>query len=253
MSFTARATRRVLALVTALVLATVGLVSLTQPARAATTKTVSVTASGFDHARFPNPVKSDGTRGTPNGVYVAAFDQNTDLSEVTMENMGETVAGNAAWVTKAKVGAGNFKTSLSGVPTGKSYKVVTWVAHGNITSKTILTTTTLPPSATKISIKWDVHNAVKGKLSLAKPTISGSAKAGKTLAAKVSKKTSGSKLTYQWYKASGKKWAKVGSGTKSTYKVPSALKGRKVLVKVTAKKSGYTTLARNSAAKKIAK
>ncbi|WP_291277760.1 HtaA domain-containing protein [Galactobacter sp.] len=146
--------RRGLATLTAAAVALLGSVAgVAAPAHAAdTTKSVAVTATGFVHDNLPNPIKGDGTAGVPNGVYVAAFDKDADLSQVTMENMDETVAGNAAWVTKAKVGDGNFTTTLGDVPTGEDYQVVSWVAHGNITEETILSVNLLPAADTSIAI-----------------------------------------------------------------------------------------------------
>jgi hypothetical protein len=147
--------RRGLATLTAAAVALLGGVAgVAAPAQAADgdpTRNVKVTATGFDHDTFPAPANDSGSAA--NGVYVAAFDKDADLSKVTMENMDETVAGNAAWVTKAKVGNGDFSTTLSEVPSADEFQVVTWVAHGNITTDTILSTSLLPAGDTSLSIK----------------------------------------------------------------------------------------------------
>ncbi|MEN0069411.1 MAG: glycoside hydrolase family 3 N-terminal domain-containing protein, partial [Propionicimonas sp.] len=70
---------------------------------------------------------------------------------------------------------------------------------------------------------------VKGSLSLANPSVSGTVKVGKTVKAKVSSYTSGAKLSYQWYR-SGKA---ISGATKSSYKLVKSDKGKKVSVKVT--------------------
>lgn len=77
-----------------------------------------------------------------------------------------------------------------------------------------------------------------GKLKAPKPKITGTAKVGKTLKAKVgSWKPKPSTYTYQWYR-SGKA---ITGATKSSYKLVSADKGKKLTVKVKGTKKGYHT------------
>ena len=77
------------------------------------------------------------------------------------------------------------------------------------------------------------------------PIIEGTAKVGKKLKAKAGAwAPKGVKLTYQWYR-SGKKITKA---TKATYTLGKADKGKRITVKVTGKKSGYTTAAKTSKA-----
>ncbi|MEI2269197.1 hypothetical protein OHB93_07730 [Microbacterium sp. No. 7] len=78
----------------------------------------------------------------------------------------------------------------------------------------------------------------------ATPTISGSAKVGQKLTAKPGRWTSGTRLSYQWY-ANGRA---ISKATKSTFTVPSNLKGKKITVKVTGTKSGYATVSTTSRA-----
>jgi hypothetical protein len=80
----------------------------------------------------------------------------------------------------------------------------------------------------------------------AKPSITGSAKVGKKLTAKVTK-TSGVKVAYQWY-LNGKK---ISKATKSTLKVAKSYRGKKVTVKVTFTKKGYVSVVKTSAPKKV--
>lgn len=97
--------------------------------------------------------------------------------------------------------------------------------------------------------KWTVTATKKGaKKSLEKtpaPKIAGTAKVGKTLTAEAGTwKPSKVKLSYQWYRGS----SKIAKATKSTYKLVKADKGKKITVKVTGKKSGYTTVTKTSKA-----
>ncbi|BDV29861.1 hypothetical protein Microterr_05210 [Microbacterium terricola] len=79
---------------------------------------------------------------------------------------------------------------------------------------------------------------------VATPTISGTAKVGKTLTAKPGTWTAKTTFTYQWY-ASGKA---ISKATKSTFKLTSAQKGKTITVKVTGKLSGYPKVAKTSKA-----
>ncbi|MDF1487708.1 hypothetical protein [Tessaracoccus caeni] len=80
------------------------------------------------------------------------------------------------------------------------------------------------------------------------PTISGTAKVGKTLTASPgSWKPSGATFGYQWLR-DGKA---IKGATKSTYKLGSADAGRSISVKVTGKKAGYSSVSKTSSAKKI--
>ncbi|WP_345750232.1 hypothetical protein [Microbacterium rhizophilus] len=88
-----------------------------------------------------------------------------------------------------------------------------------------------------------------GTLVTATPTIAGTAKVGQKLTAKPGAWTSGTTLFYQWLR-DGKAIAGA-SGT--TYALKSADGGRKIAVKVTGKKPGYTTAAKTSASRTIAK
>lgn len=84
-----------------------------------------------------------------------------------------------------------------------------------------------------------------------KVTVSGTAKVGKTLKAKVSGTWSPkpSKYAYQWL-AGGKA---ISKATKSSYKIAKAYKGKTITVKVTATKTGYVTVTKTSKATKKVK
>jgi hypothetical protein len=81
------------------------------------------------------------------------------------------------------------------------------------------------------------------------PTISGTTKAGKTLSAKAGTWDSGVKLSYQWLRNG----VAIKGATKTTYKLATADKGKKISVRVTGTKSGYETAVKTSAAKTISK
>ncbi|MBK7820131.1 MAG: hypothetical protein IPJ61_03405 [Tessaracoccus sp.] len=98
-------------------------------------------------------------------------------------------------------------------------------------------------TVTKTSAKTKAVKA--GALAAKTPKISGTAQVGKKLTAKPGAwKPTGLKFTYQWYRGS----SKIKGATKSTYTLKSADKGKKIKVKVTGKKSGYTTASKTSKA-----
>lgn len=102
---------------------------------------------------------------------------------------------------------------------------------------------------TTVAKTSSVKKIAAGTLTSKSPSISGTAKAGKKLTAKTGTWTSGTSFRYQWY-VSGKA---VAGATKSTYTVRSADRGKTVKVKVTGSKSGYTTVTKTSAGKKVAR
>lgn len=84
--------------------------------------------------------------------------------------------------------------------------------------------------------------AAAGTLVAATPKIVGTAKVGKKLTARPGTWTAGTALTYRWY-ANGKA---ISQATRSTFTLTSAQRGKKITVRVTGKKSGYTSAARTS-------
>lgn len=83
-----------------------------------------------------------------------------------------------------------------------------------------------------------------------KVRITGKAQVGKRLKVKRSGFTAGAKYTYRWY-AGGKA---IPKATKASYKIASKYRGKRISVRVTAKKSGYSSVKVTSAkTKKVAK
>lgn len=80
-----------------------------------------------------------------------------------------------------------------------------------------------------------------------KPTISGTAKVGKKVTAKAGTWSPKATLTYRWLRNG----TAISGATKKTYTLTSKDKGKKISVKVTAKKKYYATVAKTSATKKI--
>lgn len=79
------------------------------------------------------------------------------------------------------------------------------------------------------------------------PTISGSAKVGKALTAKVKTWSPKASMKYQWLRNG----SPITGATKSTYKLAAADLGATISVKVTGTKSGYTSVSKTSASTKV--
>lgn len=88
----------------------------------------------------------------------------------------------------------------------------------------------------------ETKKVAKAKLKTVTPKITGTAKVGKTVKTKVTGWTKGTKISYQWY-ANGKK---IKGATKSSVKLTKSQAGKKITVKVTGKKTGYTTVTKTS-------
>ncbi|WP_345751548.1 carboxypeptidase regulatory-like domain-containing protein [Microbacterium rhizophilus] len=80
-------------------------------------------------------------------------------------------------------------------------------------------------------------------LAAATPTITGTVKVGSTLTAKAGTWTTGTAFTYQWLRNG----VAITGATKSTYVLTASDGSKKISVKVTGSKSGYTSVAKTSA------
>lgn len=82
------------------------------------------------------------------------------------------------------------------------------------------------------------------------PKISGSAKVGKTLTVKATAWKPGATFSFRWY-ANGKA---IAGATKSTLKLTTSVKGKRITVKATGSRNGYqTAVATSAATSKVAK
>ncbi|MGC4174964.1 hypothetical protein [Demequina sp.] len=170
-----------------------------------------------------------------------------------------TVSGTlkSGYTLTAKVGTWAPKAS------GLKYQ---WYRNGVAISKATKTTYKLTTSDRGKTITFRVTGSLSGYgttpvtsagkyvpkvfTTVPTPTISGTLKSGSTLTAKAGTwKPTPTKLTYQWYRNG----VAIKSATKSTYRLTSSDKGKKVTVKVTATLSGYLTASKTSSAKTVAK
>jgi len=90
----------------------------------------------------------------------------------------------------------------------------------------------------------DFTKVRKATMSAGTPTIHGAATVGSQLSAAAGTWSAGAKLSYQWYR-SGKA---IKKATHRMYQLTGADRGKSIVVKVTGRKAGYTTVRRSSAA-----
>lgn len=104
--------------------------------------------------------------------------------------------------------------------------------------------TSVSASSTAINVVPASSRSKLKTLRAATPKISGAAAVGTKLTAKVGTWTSGTAKSYRWY-ANGKS---ISGGYRSTFTPSTAHQGKRITVKVTGKKSGYSTVSRTSSA-----
>ncbi|UUT35850.1 sunset domain-containing protein [Microbacterium elymi] len=132
-----------------------------------------------------------------------------------------------------------------------------WYANGTAISRATASTLAVTSSRIGAAITVKVTGRKSGYASVAKtskatlrvpkavtPTVSGSRYVTRVLTAKPGAWTAGTAFTYQWY-ANGRA---ISRATKATLKLGTAQAGKKISVRVTGRKSGYTTVSRTSAA-----
>ncbi|MDF2509565.1 MAG: hypothetical protein K0Q52_3424, partial [Microbacterium sp.] len=198
-------------------------------------KRITVRATGKKTSYFPTSVTSAATAAVvrPLTAPVPAVTGTATVGQTLKVKTGTWTAGTRLtyqWyisgVAVAKATAASFK-----IPAAAAVKPITVVVTG---SKAGYATAAKRSKATA---------AVKGILSAPVPKITGSTIVGSKLTAVPYTWTSGTKLTYQWYR-NGKA---ISRATGSTLVVTAALVKGNITVRVTGTKSGYITAARTSA------
>jgi len=144
----------------------------------------------------------------------------------TGTNFPDALAGAAL---AGRLGAPLYVTSAACVPDPVRNSII-WLAPS---TKVVMGGTSVVSAAAASNT---------GCLAAAVPTISGSAKVTSTLTASPGAWTSGSTFRYQWY-ANG---AAISGATGKTLALGTAQHGKRISVKVTGSKSGYTTASATS-------
>ncbi|WP_165831825.1 hypothetical protein [Brachybacterium endophyticum] len=134
------------------------------------------------------------------------------------------------WKANGKAISGAAKSSMTVTPSLKGKRLSVTVT-GRMAGYTTISHTSrvLKPVALGILSAWT-------------PKISGPARVGSKLTATAGSWSSGTKFSYQWY-ADGRA---IKGATKTTLVLGSAQKGKRITVKVTGSKSGYTTVSKRS-------
>lgn len=161
---------------------------------------------------------------------------------------GLVSAMSAAWPSGTTL---TWQWQANGVPvpgaTSSSFRVPLSLLG---TSLRVVATGTRP-GYTTTSVASAPQAVAAGRLTTRIPTISGTAKVGRTLKAKTGSWPSRPSYSYQWY-ANGKRIT--SKGTRSSFKLTSRQKGKRITVRVTGRKAGYVTVAKASkSTKRVAK
>lgn len=174
--------------------------------------------------------------------------------------------GKVAVTGTVRVGQRLTATATGWTPVSPATRRYSWLVGGKLVQEGTSTQFTVPPSAVgkpivvqvrgertgyaPITITSPATRAVaRGVLTTNSPRVFGSARAKGTLRASVSWRPSPVTYRYQWYVGS----KKISRATKSSYKIPTKYRGKKIRVRITGTKSGFTTVARYSGYTKIAK
>ncbi|MGC4153237.1 MAG: hypothetical protein QM628_09170 [Propionicimonas sp.] len=195
----------------------------------------------------------------PGNVWVTIAAAGPDASwtfrmDRALASSTPTISGTLASGSTVKAVAGDWSKG-----TKLSYQ---WLANGSkikgATKSSLKLTSSL--KGKKISVRVtgkksgypavvEVSKATAKVATAATPKVKGTAKVGKTLEVLKGSWTKGTKFGYQWL-ANG---SKIEGATKSSLKLTSSLKGKKITVRVTGEKSGYATVTKTSkATKKVA-
>lgn len=189
------------------------------------------------------------------------------LATPTVRITGASFTGGRVAVTGTpRVGQRLTAAASAWTPVAPVTRRYTWLVGGRIAQEGTSTLFTVPPTAVGKSIVVQVRGertgyapititspatrvVAPGVLTTSTPRITGSARPKGTLRASTYWRPAPVSYRYQWYVGS----KKIPRATKSSYKVPTKYRGKKIRVRITGTKSGFTTVARYSAFKKIAK
>lgn len=190
-----------------------------------------------DGAATPAPLTTS-TSSTSTLTVAASLSAGTPKISNAKPTVGLKLTASDSGATSGSTLAYTWKSGTKTLGSGSSYTV-----PAAELGKTITVTVDaykageISAEATSAATKA----VAKGAIKVGTVKITGTAKVGQTLASHVSGWTAGVKYSYQWL-ANGKA---VSKGTGSTLKLTTAVKGKKISVKVSAKLTGYN----NSAAK----
>jgi hypothetical protein len=128
--------------------------------------------------------------------------------------------------------------------TGRTYKLTTADAGKKIS---VRVTSVATGYVTRIETSAQTSIVLKKFSKTSKPVITGAARVGHTVKAKVPVWSPSASLSYQWY-SNGKA---IKGASKSTYKVTRWVAGTNLTVKVTGKRTGYQTVTTSSSSRYV--
>ncbi|MET1132740.1 MAG: hypothetical protein ABWX60_04895, partial [Aeromicrobium sp.] len=185
----------------------------------------------------------------------------------TVRITGASFTGGKVVVTgTVRVGQRLTATASDWTPVSPATRRYTWLVGGRVAQEGTSTMFTVPPSAVGKSIVVQVRGertgyapitvtspatraVARGVLATNTPRVFGTPRYKGTLRASASWRPTPIAYRYQWYVGS----KRISRATKSSYRVPKQYRGKKIRVRITGIKSGYTTVYRYSGYVKIAK
>jgi hypothetical protein len=208
--------------------------------------TVAVTASRVGYAEVTK------TSAPTDAIAESAFTSAPVPVITGTAKVGKTLGLNTGAWTPWPAGSGfTYQWYANGKAIKGATKNKYKIAKADADKKLTVAVTATAPGYVKTSKTSKATAKVVGSKFKKKPTpkITGTAKVGKKLKAKPGAWSPKAKYTYQWY-ANGKA---IKGANKATLTLKKAQKGKKITVKVTAKKSGYNAVTKTSKATKKVK
>jgi len=222
------------------------------PITGATTSTYSLTVDDLGSAMTVRVTGSLAGHVTESKTSAASAAVQGMLTGVTPKISGTTTVGKtltAVTGTWSPTPAFAYQWLRNGGvitgATGATYKLVAADAGKRITVR-VTATKAGYGDKTVVSAATAAITGVFAKTPT--PTIAGTAKVGKKLTAKPGTWSPAPTLRYQWLR-NGKV---IKGATRATYQLVKADRGRKITVRVTASRTGYVTVVKTSAARRIA-
>ncbi|MCL2544099.1 MAG: hypothetical protein FWD85_02870 [Microbacteriaceae bacterium] len=203
---------------------------------------LNLTAAYAGHATpAPAPFAASTSPALSYSGYIVGVDTAGTVKVSGTAKVGSVLSSTVTGATSGATLSYQWKAGTTVVGTGSKLTV-----PGSAYAKTITLTVTAS-KAHELSGSTTSAATAKiaiGTLTAPTPKISGTVKRGYTLTATPGTWTSGTKLAYQW-KANG---AAIKGATGHTFKLTSAQAGKRITVTVTGSQTGYTTVAKTSAA-----
>ncbi|GER22787.1 hypothetical protein NCCP1664_12840 [Zafaria cholistanensis] len=191
--------------------------------------------------------------GTPGAFASATSAATAAVAEGTLAGSIPTVGGTRKVGSTLRASSGTWTTGTtlayqwyrSGTAISGATKSAYGLAGADAGHRITVKVTGTRTGYTRLSRTSAATTAIaKGTLRAGTPTISGTAKVGSRLTAKAGTWTTGTRLTYQWYRSG----TKIKGATKSVYRLVAADRKDTIKVRVTGAKAGYTTAYRYSKA-----